>query len=395
MSKKKKGAEEEQRILFGKPKNTVKIGLVGLPNVGKSSTFNLLGKLQVPAENFPFCTIEPAKTTVVVPDPRFDFLVDNWKPKKEIPAVLTITDIAGLVEGASEGQGMGNEFLANIEAVDAIYHVVRKFPGKKIEHVMGDVDPTRDLRVIRGELQAKDLTKVKSRLEAEQKKLRGRKATKEQEMEFKALQKCIDLLEAKKDVRFGEWDPKEIFFLNTLNLLSAKPVVYLVNLGKKAYTEGKGAGKKIAKWVEENCPGDKVVHYSAKFEAAYAKLEEKKKQKLKEKIGVGSALPNVIWAGYKALNLVHFFTTGKDEVRAWSIRRFTKAPQAAGTIHGDFEKHFISADVYKYDDFKALGTEAAVKAAGKLMTKGKSYTVVDGDIMLVHHNAGGAGKKKK
>eukprot|EP00467_Chlorarachnion_reptans_P015741 CAMPEP_0114505384 /NCGR_PEP_ID=MMETSP0109-20121206/10826_1 /TAXON_ID=29199 /ORGANISM="Chlorarachnion reptans, Strain CCCM449" /LENGTH=389 /DNA_ID=CAMNT_0001683823 /DNA_START=51 /DNA_END=1220 /DNA_ORIENTATION=- len=384
---------QEEKVLFGRPKNNVTIGLVGLPNVGKSSTFNLLGKLQVPAENYPFCTIDPAVTSVVVPDERFDFLAEKFKPAKEIQAVLAVTDIAGLVKGAAEGKGLGNEFLSNIAQVDAIFHVVRKFPGKKVEHVEGDIDPCRDLAIIRAELQKKDLARLEVALETDQKKVRGRKPTKEQEMQWAALQKSIDLLKDGKDVRFGEFQAKEIYFLNTFNLLSAKPVVYLVNMGMKAYKEGKSAGKKITAWVEENTPGEPIIHYSAKYESGWLKLDDDKKKKLTAK-GVGSAIPKIIWAGYKALKLMHFFTVGKDEVRAWSVRQRSKAPQAAGVIHGDFEKHFISADVMAYEDFKEHGSEPAVKSAGKLMTKGKDYVVNDGDILHIKHNAGGAGKKK-
>ncbi|GAB5372532.1 hypothetical protein AAMO2058_001673700 [Amorphochlora amoebiformis] len=391
MSKKK--TDTEEKILFGRPKNNVTIGLVGLPNVGKSSTFNLLGKLQVPAENYPFCTIDPSVTSVVVPDSRFDHLVEAFKPKKEIQAVLAVTDIAGLVKGAAEGKGLGNEFLSNIAAVDAIFHVVRKFPGKKIEHVEGSIEPTRDMEIIRRELQKKDLARVERELETESKKLRGRKPTKEQEMEFGALKKAIEMLKSEKDVRFGKWQAKEIYYLNKLNLLSAKPVVYLVNMSLKSYKEGKGAGKKITKWVQDNTPDEPIIAYSAKFEAGWMKLEEEKKAKLIKK-GANSAISSIIWAGYRALKLVHFFTCGKDEVRAWSVRMHSKAPQAAGVIHGDFEKYFHSADVYSYDDFKANGsTEAGVKAAGKLMMKGKEYIVQDGDIMFIKHTAGGAKKK--
>lgn len=393
MSKKKGQVEEE--VIFGRPKNNVTIGLVGLPNVGKSSTFNLLGKLQVPAENYPFCTIDPSVTSVSVPDKRFDNLVEFWKPKKEIQAVLAVTDIAGLVKGAAEGKGLGNEFLSNIAAVDAIFHVVRKFPGKKIEHVEGSIEPTRDLAIIRAELQKKDLARVKLELDTETKKMRGRKPTKETEMEWGSLKKAIEMLEGGQDVRFGEWASKEVHYLNKLNLLSAKPVVYLVNLSKKAYGDGKDAGKKIKAWVEENTPGEPIIHYSAKYERGLLSLDDEKKAKLAKKSGVDSAVSKIIWAGYKALRLVHFFTTGKDEVRAWSVRKNSRAPQAAGVIHGDFEKHFQSADVYNYDHFAEHGTEQAVKAAGKLMTKGKDYVVKDGDILFIKHSAGGAGKKKK
>mmetsp|Transcript_6405 Transcript_6405/g.8807 ORF Transcript_6405/g.8807 Transcript_6405/m.8807 type:complete len:391 (-) Transcript_6405:351-1523(-) len=388
----KKGAKVEEKVYFGRPKNNVTIGLVGLPNVGKSSTFNLLGKLQVPAENYPFCTIDPAVTSVVVPDERFDHLVNLWKPAKEIQAVLAVTDIAGLVKGAAEGKGLGNEFLSNISAVDAIYHVVRKFPGKKVEHVEGDIDPCRDLAIIRAELQKKDLVRVKMALEAEKKKVRSRKPTKVEEMQFGALQKAIDYLDAGKDVRFGEWQAKEIYFLNQFNLLTAKPVVYLVNMGSKAYKEGKKAGKKITAWVAENCPGEPIIAYSAKYESALLKVDDDKKKKLAKK-GIGSMIPEIIWAGYRALNLIHFFTTGKDEVRAWSIRKGLKAPQAAGVIHGDFEKFFRAADTYSFDALKEHGDEKAVKEAGKLRTQGKEYVVSDGDIMFFHHTAGGAKKK--
>lgn len=384
------------KVFFGKPGNNVKIGLVGLPNVGKSSLFNLLGGLQVPAENYPFCTIDPANTQVAVPDFRFRKLCEVFKPKKEIAAVLTVTDIAGLVKGAAEGKGLGNAFLSHIQAVDAIYHVTRAFIKKDVEHVEGTVDPCRDFEIIRAELVKKDLEWMKGHTDGTKKKGRA-KMTKELEDEIKVCDACVDLLEKGKEIRHGTWTTKDVVTINTFQLLTIKPCVYIVNISKD--NAEKGANKwfmDIKKWVAENSPGDPVIPFSAAFEEHLLTLkndEEAKKKYLEECKTPGSQMPKIIKSGYAALNLQNYFTVGEDEVRSWSIRTGTLAPGAAGVIHGDFEKHFVKAEIYNYTDFEALGSENEVKAKGKIRTCGKDYEMVDGDIMFVKHAAGGAGKK--
>jgi len=378
-------------VPWGRPGNNVKIGLVGMPNVGKSSTFNLLGNLQVPAENFPFCTIKPSTTVVPVPDPRFDHLVTEWVPKSVIPAVLTVTDIAGLVKGASEGQGLGNEFLANIQAVDAIYHVSRAFVDKEVEHVEGDVNPVRDFEIINGELVKKDCEFVGNHLTALKKQTRN-KCDKEEKAQLEILERALAHLQAGKEIRHGTWKSKDIIFLNTLNLLSAKPVVYLVNISTKNFMTLKNKWfKDIKTWLKANAPADKLIPYSVTFEQELQRMEPDERAKHLKATKTQSMVGRIITAGFKALRCINFFTTGTDEVRAWTVREGIKAQPAAGVIHGDIEKTFINAEVYHYDDFKELGSEKACKEKGKARKQGRDYTVKDGDIVFF---ASGAGKKK-
>jgi len=389
-----KKKEVEKKVMLGRPTNNVKIGLVGLPNVGKSSLFNLFGGLQVAAENFPFCTIDPSNTQVSVPDKRFKQLCTDFKPAKEIPAILTVTDIAGLVKGAAEGKGLGNAFLSNIQAVDAIYHVTRAFVKKDIEHVEGSVDPCRDFAIIRGELIKKDTAWMQNYVEAFKKKCRAKK-TKEQEAEIALCDFLIEHLESGKETRNHTWTNKEIDLLNTYPMLTAKPVVYLVNISKMNVEKSQNKWfKEIKEWLAENSPGDPCIPFSVAFEENLRTLEPAAKKAYLAEHKLNSMLPKIIRSGYQALNLINFFTVGADEVRSWSIRRGTKAPGAAGTIHGDFEKHFVCADTYNYTDYQECGSEKAVKEGGKIRTQGKEYEMVDGDICFIKHNAGGAGKKK-
>lgn len=395
--KSKKG-QEEKKVFLGRPGNNVTIGIVGLPNVGKSSLFNTFSELKVPAENFPFCTIDPAVTRAIVPDPRFDHLIKTWSPKSRVPAVLTITDIAGLVKGAAEGRGLGNDFLSHIAAVDAIFHVVRGFKDKHVEHVEGKVNPVRDLKIISNELVKKDLAMVNTRYEACLKVVNRNIDKIQAPRELASLTKAKELLEAKKDIREGAWDHHDAALLNQMQLLTAKPIIYLVNCSKKNFKAGKSIWiQKIKKWVKKRSPGAPVIPFSASFEAEV--LELKTDEEKKEYYGESKSrtmLPKIINTGYHALSLIHFFTTGEDEVRAWTIREGRTAPQAAGVIHGDFEKFFISASQYHYDDFVEYGDASSVRAAGKLNpSRGSKYIVVDGDILLFKHNAGSANKKKK
>jgi len=397
MSKKKDEKDEGKRSLLGRPGNNVSIGIVGMPNVGKSTLFNILSKLHVPAENYPFCTKEPNTAKVEVPDARFDHLVNFWKPKSVIRAVLTITDIAGLVKGAHEGKGLGNEFLSNISATDALFHVCRAFADKDIEHVEGTVDPIRDLSIISDELLLKDKAMVKARYEVVKRIVdKGMDKTKKSATELAVITKVLAHLEEGKDVRGGTWGNNEIDTLNELQCLTAKPVVYLVNISQKNFEEQKNKWlKDINEWVKKRSPGSIVIPFSCPFENYLSSMEdeEKKKDYLKEK-KVISMISKIIKTGYAALECIYFFTSGTDEVRAWTIRKGALAPQAAGVIHTDFEKGFISCETMSFEDFKSKGSEAACKAAGRYRAEGKSYVVADGDICFFKFGTSEKVKKK-
>ncbi|KAM7219164.1 putative gtp-binding protein [Rhypophila decipiens] len=384
---------QEEKILLGRPGNNLKSGIVGLANVGKSTLFQAITKCNLgnPA-NFPYATIDPEEARVIVPDERFDWLCEKYKPKSKVPANLTVYDIAGLTRGASTGAGLGNAFLSHIRAVDAIFQVVRSFDDAEIIHVEGDVNPVRDLDIISEELRLKDIEFVEKALENQKKKTRqgGQSLEQKKAREEEAIiEKILAWLKDGKDVRKGNWTPKEVEVINPLFLLSAKPVVYLVNLSEKDYIRKKNKHlPKIAEWLKEHAAGDPIIPLSVSFEERLTGFETEA-EALEEckKVGGESALPKIILAMRKVLNLGSFFTVGPDEVRQWTIRNGTKAPQAAGVIHTDFEKTFIQAIVYNYTVLKELGDEAEVKAKGKMMTKGKDYVVEDGDILLIKAGA--------
>lgn len=384
---------KQEKILLGRPGNNLKSGIVGLANVGKSTLFQAITKCSLgnPA-NFPYATIDPEEARVIVPDERYDWLNKQYKPKSEVPAHMTVYDIAGLTRGASTGAGLGNAFLSHIRAVDAIFQVVRCFDDAEIIHVEGDVDPVRDLDIISEELRIKDIEFVEKAHEnivkqtkrggqsLEMKKLKEEQAT---------IEKVLQYLKDGKDVRHGDWSPKEVEAINPLFLLTAKPVVYLINLSEKDYIRKKNKHlPKVVEWIKARAPNDPVIPISVSFEERLTRFEtEKEVEEECKNVGATSALPKVIVTMRKALNLISFFTTGTDEVRQWTIRANTKAPQAAGVIHGDFEKTFIQAIVYNFNVLKEEGDEASVKAKGKVMTKGKDYIVEDGDILLIKAGA--------
>lgn len=394
----KKKHEEEKDVLIGRVGTNLKCGIVGLPNVGKSTFFNILTKSEAAAENYPFCTIEPNESRVPVPDPRFDFLVDYHKPASKVPSFLNVVDIAGLVKGAHKGDGIGNAFLSHIRACDALFHMCRIFGGDEVIHIEGEVNPVRDVEIIHEELRLKDVEYVDKNVEALEKALlRG--ADKAKKLEFEVLKKVQHLIsEEKRPVRFGSWDSKEIEELNKHMLITAKPMIYLLNMSEKDYIKKKSKWLVSLKdWVTIHDPGSVMIPFSGALEMKLLDMEgEDERQAYLKENKTTSALEKIILNGYQSLGLMYFFTAGEDEVKAWTIQKHTKAPQAAGKIHTDFEKGFIMADIMKFDDFKAEGSENGVKAAGKYKQKGRDYVVEDGDIIHFKFNAGaGLTAKKK
>uniref|UniRef100_A0A0N5CEJ3 Obg-like ATPase 1 n=1 Tax=Strongyloides papillosus TaxID=174720 RepID=A0A0N5CEJ3_STREA len=393
----KKNAVEEKVVLLGRVGTNLKMGILGLPNVGKSTFFNVLTKSEAQAENYPFCTIDPNESRVAINDERFDWLVDFYKPASKVPAFLNVTDIAGLVKGASEGQGLGNAFLSHVSACEALFHVCRAFEDEDVTHVEGDVNPIRDLEIINNELRLKDLHFLEPSLKkVEALAIRANDKTKK--VEYDTLLRVKEVLESGKPVRSATWNEKEIEVLNKYLFLTAKPIVYLVNLTENDYIRKKNKWlAKIKAFVDETDPGATIIPFSGAFELKNIEMNPDEREAWYKEIGATSNLDKIVKTGYKALQLEYFFTAGKDEVKAWTIQKGTKAPQAAGRIHTDFEKGFIMAEVMKVSDLMELKSEAAVKAAGKYRQQGKTYVVEDGDIILFKFNAGAgltAGKKK-
>ncbi|MBK8207581.1 MAG: redox-regulated ATPase YchF [Planctomycetes bacterium] len=356
-----------------------KCGIVGLPNVGKSTLFNAItASEQAAAANYPFCTITANTGMVAVPDPRLDRLVAIAHPQRTVPATMQFVDIAGLVEGASKGEGRGNDFLSDIRDCDAIAHVVRCFVDDNIVHVSGSVDPERDIRVIEIELALKDLETVTRRIEKTEKLARG--GDKDAKTLLEVLTKVRALLDEGKWARHVQVEDNQQKFLRELQLLTSKPILYIANVAESDLPEGNALSDIVKRVAADQ--GAACIVISGKIEAEIALLPEAERKDFLDTLGLkSSGLDQLIRAGYKLLGLRTYFTVGEKEVRAWTIHAGDTAPVAAGVIHSDFEKGFIRAETIAYDDFDRLGGEKQAKEAGKMRTEGKEYVVADGDVM--------------
>ena len=361
----------------------LRAGIVGLPNVGKSTLFNaLVENAKAQAANFPFCTIEPNVGIVAVPDPRLAVLAEISDSAEVVPARGEFVDIAGLVKGASKGEGLGNQFLANIREVDAIVHVVRCFENDDIIHVEGSIDPTRDAEVINLELALADLEQIEKRLDRVRKQA---KRDKEAQAEVEVLEKILPLLEAGKPARLAELEPEEEVLIRSMGFLTRKPIIYAANVSEDDLAEGNA-------WVEQvrelaAAENAQVVIISAQVEAELLELPPDERIDFLEALGVEEGgLKSLIRATYDLLGLRTYFTTGPKETRAWTIVSGMLAPQAAGVIHTDFERGFIRAETIGYDDLVEAGSMSAAKDKGLLRSEGKEYTVKEGDVMLFRFN---------
>ena len=363
----------------------MKLGIVGLPNVGKSTLFNAITNAGAEAANYPFCTIEPNVGVVAVPDRRLDRLAEMYSPEKFTPAVIEFVDIAGLVKGASKGEGLGNRFLSHIREVDAVVHVVRCFENGSIIHVNGSVDPMRDVDIINMELVISDLEIVDKRIDRVTKLLKGDRTL---AAELEVLSRLREHLDAGNSARSMELTPDEEVIVNDIPLLSRKPVIYVANIGEDEVSGGyENNPGYIALKKYAEAEGSGIIPICAGIEAEIAELEGEDRAMFLEEMGLSeSGLDRLIKAGYSLLGLISFLTAGPKEVRAWTIKKGTKAPQAAGKIHSDFERGFIRAEVIAYDDLIACGSMAAAKEKGLVRSEGKDYVMKDGDIVLFRFN---------
>ena len=359
-------------------------GIVGLPNVGKSTLFNAITKQKILAANYPFATIEPNVGIVTVPDERVDYLEEMYKPKKTIPATFEFTDIAGLVAGASKGEGLGNKFLSHIREVNAICEVVRCFQDSNITHVSGTIDPIRDIEVIEIELELADLEVIDNRISRMGKKARMAN-DKETLKELELLEKIKENLEKNIPPRNLDLTDEEKKILKPFNLLTLKPIIYVANVSEEDIKEDNEYVKKLKEYAEKEKA--EVVKISAKIEEELADLTDEDKKEFLEDLGIEeSGLDKLIKSSYKLLGLSTFLTAGEDEVRAWTYRQGMTAPECAGIIHTDFQKGFIKAEIMSFEDLKKQGSELKVKEAGKLRLEGKDYIMQDGDICHFRFN---------
>ena len=360
-------------------------GIVGLPNVGKSTLFNCLSNAKAQAANFPFCTIEPNVGVITVPDERLNKIAELVNPQRIVPTTVEIVDIAGLVKGASKGEGLGNKFLANIRETDAILHVLRCFENENITHVDGSIDPIRDKEIIDTELQLKDLETVESRLSRVEKQAKTG-GDKNAKAIYDILVQYRDALLQGKSARTVELDKEQLKLVKDLGLLTAKPVMYVCNVDEASAVNGNAYVEAVREATKDE--NAEILIVAAGLEADIAELEtyEERQMFLEEAGLTESGVARLIKAAYKLLNLQTYFTAGVQEVRAWTFGKGWKAPQCAGVIHTDFEKGFIRAEVIKYNDYISLGSETACKEAGKINVEGKEYIVEDGDIMHFRFN---------
>ena len=363
----------------------MKLGIVGLPNVGKSTLFNAITKAGAESANYPFCTIDPNVGIVAVPDERLDVLAKMYNPKKVTPTTIEFLDIAGLVRGASKGEGLGNKFLSHIREVDAIVHVVRCFDDNDIVHVEGSVDPARDIETINLELIFADIEVIEKRIDKTRKQMKS--GDKKYQIELNLLERIKETLENGKPVRSMTFEPDEAEYVDHLFLLTSKPVLYCANVSEDGISSIE-QNPYVAKVKEiADSENSEVITICAKIEEEIAQLDDEEKQMFLEELGLKeSGLDKLIKASYKLLGLISFLTAGETEVRAWTIVKGTKAPQAAGKIHSDFERGFIRAEVVAYEDLVRCGSIAAAKEQGLVRSEGKDYVMKDGDVSLFRFN---------
>jgi hypothetical protein len=359
-------------------------GIVGLPNVGKSTLFNALSTAEAESANYPFCTIDPNIGVISVPDPRLHVLEDHIAHEESIPAAIEFLDIAGLVRGASEGEGLGNQFLANIDEVDALVHVVRCFEDDDVAHVEGGVDPERDVGIIETELILKDLETLESRLEKARRKAKG--DDKEAAARAEAIDKVRDGLNEGTPARALDLDERERELLADSHLLTMKPVLYVANVSENELFEDSEHVEALREIAAEE--GAEVIKVCASLEAELSELDDAEKRAMLEEFGIEEpALDRLIRRTYEVLGLQSFFTIANEKIRAWTIPVGATAPEAAGVVHSDFEDHFIRAEVFTVEDLDELGSEAAIRDAGQMRLEGKDYVVQDGDVLRIRHDA--------